>query len=335
MRRRAKLKIIVFMFDIITFGSASRDIFLESKKVKSVEKKTFITKEGIYLSLGSKIDINNIYYFTGGGGTNTTATFSNMALKTAFYGSLGLDEAGEDVIKELKENKIDTSLVKILKDKKTNQSIVLNVKDKDRTILVYRGASEYLETKNFKLPKTKWIYIAPLSGKASNYFSSIISYAKKEKIKIAVNLGNSQLKLKNIENILKEIDILILNQEEASILSKVDSFKKEKEVIKKLISFYSGVLVITKGPSGVDVINDNYIYSASILPAKVIDRTGAGDAFGAGFVSEYILSSDIIKSIQFGTANSASILPFWGAKTGLLKKGQSFKKVKVEKSILL
>ena len=162
----------------------------------------------------------------------------------------------------------------------------------------------------------------------------IVNSAKKNKTKIAVNLGNSQLSLSNIKNILKNIDILILNQEEASTLANVPYLKKE-EILKKIRSFYNGIVVMTMGPLGVSVLDNNFLYNAGTIPAKVIDRTGAGDAFGSGFVYQYIISKDIVKAIQFGTANSAGILPFWGAKTGLLKKGQSFKKVKVEKSILL
>ncbi|MDD3728867.1 MAG: carbohydrate kinase family protein [Candidatus Pacebacteria bacterium] len=319
------------MFDIITFGSASRDTFLKSKNLKSATKKTLVTKEGIYLSLGSKIDVENIYHFTGGGGTNCAVTFANMGLKTAYFGKVGEDEAGEDILKELKQLKVNISLVKKTKEKKTNQSIVLNVKDKDRTILVYRGASEIMGKENIFLPLAKWLYFAPLSGKASLKFNSLVDYGIKKGMKIAANPGNSQLSLKNIKKIIKKIDILILNQEEASMLANV-LYKDEKSALKRISEFYKGIIVITKGPLGSVVLNNSFLYEAKTLKSKVLDRTGAGDAFSSGFISEYIYSKDIVKSIQRGTANASSTIGFWGAKNGLLRKNQSFKKIKVKVS---
>ncbi len=320
------------MFDIITFGSASRDIFLKNKNLKT-EKKVFSGEEGISLSLGSKIDIEDIYYYTGGGGTNTAVSFSNMGLKTAYCGAIGYDNVGEEVIKELKEKGVNISLVKKIKEKKTNQSVVLNVKDKDRTILVYRGASEEISKNILPLPSSKWLYLAPLSGKASSFFKELVSYAKRERIKVAVNPGNSQLSLLKIEETLRAVDILFLNQEEAEILTGI-SCKEEKKTIKKIYSFCKGIIVITKGPLGVIVFDGKYLYKAGVLKAKVVDRTGTGDAFGSGFVYEYFKSNDIVKSIQFATANSASILSYWGAKNGLLKKGNKFRKIKVQKNII-
>ena len=67
------------MYDIITFGSASQDVFLKSKKFLPVLGKIFATGKGICLPLGSKIEIGDIFFTSGGGGTNTAATFANQS----------------------------------------------------------------------------------------------------------------------------------------------------------------------------------------------------------------------------------------------------------------
>lgn len=64
---------------------------------------------------------------------------------------------------------------------------------------------------------------------------------------------------------------------------------------------------------------------------KIVDTLGAGDAFGSGFLSEFIRTGDVEKSIQLGMANSVGNLSQIGAKTGLLKKGQGFEGVEVKK----
>ena len=77
----------------------------------------------------------------------------------------------------------------------------------------------------------------------------------------------------------------------------------------------------------------------SILPfrldRKIVDTTGAGDSFASGFLSEYIKSQDVEKSIQLAMANSVGCLSQVGAKKGLLKKGQEFQRVEVAREGIL
>jgi len=227
------------MYDIITFWSSAMDINLKSKAFKVLKSdKDFVTGEGICLSLGSKIDVQDIKFTSGGGGTNTAVTFAKQGLKTAFCGIVGEDEAGREILKELKSYKIDGSLVQKTKEKATNHSVIISSEDgQDRTILVYRGASELLNKQNIPWDKlkSKWIYIAPLWGQLCDTFEDIVDFAYKNKIKIAINPGSSQLYLpqETLSRIFKKIDILILNQEEASFLTKV-SFQDEVEVFRKI-----------------------------------------------------------------------------------------------------
>lgn len=324
------------MFDIVTFGSATRDIFLESKTFKVVGEKKFLTGKGLCLALGSKIEVDDIEFFTGGGGTNTAATFSSQGFETAFCGMVGNDSAGQDIINDLEKFDVDTNFVFKSKTKKTNQSVVLeSPSNRERTIIVYRGASGELSKADIPLEKlqAKWFYIAPLSGKFCNLFEYLVDYAAKNRIKVAVNPGNCQLKMPalKLQKILKKIDVLFLNQEEACMFTKI-AYNKEKHIFKKLDEMCPGVAVMTKGPEGVTVSDGKHLYCASSPKSKVVDATGAGDSFAAGFLSGLIQSNNNIEyAIQLGMANSVSCIQKIGAKNGLLKKGQVFKKVKVSK----
>ena len=327
------------MYDIITFGSAAQDIHVKSKAFKILkDEKDFLTGEGLCLALGSKMDVEDIIYASGGGGTNVAATFAKQGFKTAFCGAIGADISGLEIVKELKHLKIDTRFVVKKKEKHTNASVVISNTGEDRTILVYRGASDMLGKKDipWKKMKAKWIYLAPLSGLLCDEFGEIVDFAKKNKIKIACNPSKQQLFLpkEELKNIFCNIDILFLNQEEASILTKI-SYENEKEIFKKLDELVCGIAVMTKGGEGVTVSDGEYLYSA--LPnenRKIVDTTGAGDSFAAGFLSGYIrFNKDIIKSIQLGLANSEGNLSQIGAKTGLLGKKDNFKRVEVSKQL--
>jgi len=353
------------MFDIITFGSATKDILVKPKNLTVLKyEKDFSTGKGVCFPMGSKIDIDDIKFNTGGGGTNTAATFSLQGFKTAFCGMVGQDLSGQEIVNELKKLKVNTSFVLKTNKKPTNHSIVISSEGQDRTILAYRGASELMVKRNIpfnklktllrpelrtgrdarilreaKIPvlKAKWIYLAPLSVSLCDNFGDIVNFAFKNKIKIAVNPGIAQLSLpkkEKLEEIFKRINVLFLNQEEASFLTKIP-FDNEKEIFKIIDEICPGVAVMTKGGEGVVVSDGKYVYSAKPSPNRnIVDTTGAGDSFASGFLSDYIRhNGDIEKAIQLGMANSQGCLSEVGAKNGLLKKGQKFERVKVTKEM--
>jgi len=314
-------------FDVITFGSASQDIFVN---IKSLSK----DKRRICFNLGSKIDIDDIIVKSGGGGTNAATTFALQGLKTAFWGTIARDWAGGIVLEEIDKFKINPSLLEIQDNIPTNYSVILSEMAKGRTILVYRGASN-LALKKFDRPiNVNWFYLAPLGGQMIKFSKKIVNFANQHKIKLAVNPSNKQLALAKKENdYFKNIDVLILNIEEASYLAGI-SLAKEKAIINNLRKKTNGIIVITKGKNGSLVLAKNHLYQAGIIKTKIIDRTGAGDAFGSGFICGLIKYNNIESAIQLATANSASCLTKWGAKEGLLKKNEKYKKVKILKRTL-
>jgi len=325
------------MFDIITFGSATWDVFLklEEKKYQLLDNKKFARNKGLCLSLGSKLDVEEIHLFSGGGGTNAAATFANQHLRTAYCGMIGDDIYGKEIIKELRKLRIDTRFILKTKEKPTNYSVIFNTgSKKDKTVLAYRGASGLLSKRDIpwkKIKRAKWFYLAPLSGQASKLTKDIVDFAYKNKIKIAFNPGNSQLSLPTatLKAILKKIDVLFLNQEEASLLTNIP-YKQKGEIFKKLDKMCPGIAII--GSSKGTLVSDNKnLYQTKIPIIKIVDKTGAGDAFTSGFVSGFIKKEDMEYAIQLAIANSASCMQERGAKQGLLKKNEKFRKMKVTK----
>lgn len=330
------------MFDIISFGSATRDLFIKSKDFKTLKDKKFITGQGLCFNLGSKVKVDDIFFSTGGGGTNAAATFTKQGFSVAYVGKAGDDPGGKVIKEELDKLGIKTFLT-IDKNKNTPYSIVLSVSGKERTILVYQGASHELEKKDipFKSIRARWIYIAGLSGKSAKTLLPILNFAKKNNIKTALDPSSSQLKLglKKLAPVLGKLDVFKLNLEEAARLVGLP-YNKEKEIFKKLDKYVPGMVVMTKGPGGVVVSDGKYIYRAGIFKEKrYIDRTGAGDAFGSGFVAGLIRTGKIEEAIRLGSANATSMVEHLGAKAGILSKTQFLKEkrwrnLKISKSKL-
>ncbi|HQM35188.1 MAG TPA: carbohydrate kinase family protein [Candidatus Paceibacterota bacterium] len=325
------------MFDIISIGSATRDAFFEGVPFLEIKDKRFRVGKGVALPYGGKIKVPKVTFTTGGGGTNTAVTFSRQGLKTSCIFRVGKDVSGEEVIRNLKAEKIDVSFAQIDKTTPTAYSVIFLTKSGERTILSYKGAGENINEKEIPWSKLKchWLYLNSLGGNL-NLLKKALSFAHKNNIFVASNPGSGELKnLKKHKDLLKFFDIFLVNQEEASYLTDIP-YQKEKVIFQKLDQLIEGLVVMTKGPKGVSISDGKFIWHAGIYKEKLVaDRTGAGDAFCSGFVSVFAKErikkdeyrsifepKQIEEAIKVGSANGTSVVEHIGAKTGILSKNQ-------------
>lgn len=329
------------MYDVVTFGSATGDVFLKLNRgnFRVLRDKAFGSNKGLCFSLGGKFLVDDTTVFSGGGGTNTACTFSNQGFKTAYVGRVGEDVMGDMVFSDLKTHKVSTTFLQCDKKRKTALSVVLST-NRERTILIYKGACHFLELNDIpfaKLKRAKWFYIAPLYDKSADLLSQIIRFARENKISVAFNPGSQRLKLgrERLKPVLAHVDALILNDREAMLLSN-SSLDRELEMIKELRYICPGVIVITKGRGGGIVCDGSNIFKLETSDIQVVEKTGAGDAFGSAFVAGLLQKNDIEYAIRLATANAESCIQKIGAKNGLLKKGQKvdLSKYKITKSHL-
>ena len=328
-------------YDVITIGSATRDIYVQSRAMQSLRDDSFHTGEGICVPSGSKVEVENLQFTTGGSAVNSAVTFAYQGLKTAIICKAGQDSRGEPIKEQLDELGVSTEHMVMDKELLTAVSIIFHSPSGERSIFVYRGASSHLRPQEVDLDllkETKWVYVTHLGGESSALFEPILKTAKENGVKVALNPGSTQLKMgKDMIPLLKYVDVLFVNQEEAALLTGID-FKKEEEVFKKLDEWMDGIVVMTKGPDGVSVSDGKNKWDApSLKEPKFVDRTGAGDAFGSGFITAMIKGGSIEDAIQLGSANATAVLSEWGSNIGLLLETDSpekFGKLEIERSNL-
>jgi len=331
-------------FDVITIGTATKDIYLGSPLFKvfrdpsHLKKIGFKSGEAECFALGSKLEVETFVPTIGGGAVNTAVTFARQGLNAGALIRIGHDSAGDEILLELEKEKVK-ALPIFDKKNKTGYSTLLLTSEGERTVLVYRGASHGL-TKG-ELPtsiKSRWAYIVPGTIEYS-VMIQIISLLKKQNIKIAMNPSHYYVELPQakIKRILSLLDVVIVNREEASDVTKV-AYSNIKGIFKKFDDLVPGIAVMTDGPKGVYVSDGKKMWSAGIFDQKVIDRTGAGDAFGSGFVSALIRGKKIEECIRIGTANATSVVEYIGAQEGILKKqklsSKKWKKLHVHSEVL-
>lgn len=317
---------------VVTIGSATLDVYLQSRAFKIVKSEKFLTGIGECLTLGSKNQVQDIFVDTGGGATNCATTFANLGIETSALTRVGDDLFGGEVQKVLKENRVILNLLQVDKKHKTSYSTLLLLGTGQRSILVYRGASNFLEFPK-KITSTDWFYISSLGGNVK-LLGKFLDYAKKNKIKVMYNPGGGELKqgLGKLKKHFKKLEVLNLNREEASQLCKVKYGAFDK-IVKKL-KVVAPYVVITDGPKGAYVIYKNELWFAKSLGTKPKNTTGAGDAFGSAFCTGLIKKNDLDFALRLGILNSDGVIRKMGAKNGLLQKipdKKQLNKVKIKK----
>ncbi len=329
------------MFDVITIGSAVRDIFARTKDLKQIKDKKFAVGEAACFSLGSKLNLEEVNFSIGGGAINTAVTFANQGFRVAAITQIGADPEGQDIREKSMALGINCDFFSVDKDHATSFSFILSLPDGSRTVFRYKGASWYLKETSIPWSKmqTTWLYINHMAGATHNILPRLLKTAKENGIRIAWNPGSTQLEKKTeLQKLMNYADVFTVNQEEASLITGIP-YQKKKEIFKKLDDLVHGLVIMTKGKDGVEVSDGKMLWSAGVLPLKkIVDRTGAGDAFGSGFVAALMQQSgDIEYAMQLASANATSVLKHWGANNDLLKKGDSPAKygtLKIKKTVL-
>ncbi|RLE38578.1 hypothetical protein DRJ17_03640 [Candidatus Woesearchaeota archaeon] len=305
------------MFDIITVGSATIDCFATTEN-KYVKKHRFCYPEG------SKILLKKLIFNTGGGGTNTAVSLARLGFKTAFIGKFGSKHNATLILDQLKKECV-YSLVKCDKNDRTAFSIILNAEHADRAILLFKGSSDKLKYKEIpknKL-KTRYFYFASMDGQSFRTMKKLANFAETKKIPICFNPSSYMIKKENILPVVKKSKILILNYNEAKLLTKKNRIEEQLKVLKNL---GPELVVITEGKKGASCYNGKNKYVLKITKeSNVVETTGAGDAFASGFFAGVIKRKDIPFALKLGLANASSILKHYGAKEKLLSWKKALK----------
>lgn len=276
-------------FDVVTFGSAFVDVYLPVSDFK--------------LS-GSKIVVEKLVITTGGGATNTAVGFERLGLQTAAVCAVGKDDWGLFVRKELRREGVSPLYIQQV-EAPTSYSTILVADDGGRTALVYRGASNKLSGSKVEWGKLdpRWFYVSSCGGNF-NLLSQIIRHAQKQKIKVALNPGSQEIKTRErLRQFLPFVEVLLLNRQEAEALGKFSGPK---------------IVAITEGRNGAELIMGKNRLKRAAIKVKTVEETGAGDAFGSGFMAGIINGLKPETALKMGLANGAAVTTQFGPKAGLL-----------------
>ncbi len=314
------------MARIVSIGAALQDVYLIDHDDFGTNSRGFFNQ----IELGTKVDIDKIKFSTGGGATNAATTFARYGHESIFMGCIANDPAGQAILNSLDDEGIDSSYITYLNRYQTGYSVILLAPSGERTILTCRGASAHfdaLSPDDLETACPDWLYVTTFRGEM-DILDRFFTKAKSLGIKIMFNPGGLELDhLRKFLGLLSDIDILILNKNEAQ---KVVEGKLLTELVSKLKNYVPNV-IITDGNQGAIASDGKEIYRAGLYEdVKIKDSTGAGDSFGSGFLAAYADGKSFTDSLIFASANSTSVVQHIGSKDGILTKNTRLHNMPIE-----
>ena len=309
---------------ILGIGNAIVDVLAKVNdeflnKNKLIKGSMKLINKAEFEDLKKEIKIEKVV--AGGSVANTMAGIAHLKGNSSFIGKINSDNFGEMYRKSLQDINVNFSYLEKDENLSTGASIILITPDSERTMCTYLGISSHLSADDINennIIDQELIFLEGYlwdKGISEKMFKHTISIAKKKKVKIAMSLSDIFCVTRHKEdfyNLLKnDLDILIGNENEINKLTNkknlLDSVNQLKELNK--------LIVITRSENGSMAIKNNEIINCNSTKVhKVLDLTGAGDLFAAGFLKEYLDKSDIKKCLETGSILASKIVQKIGAR---------------------
>lgn len=318
--------------DVIAIGDTTQDIFLRMEDASvqcdlDGEQCKICFDYADKISVQGKTDIPAV-----GNAANHAIGVARLGLRSAVYTIVGEDAQGYRAKEVFQENGVSIDYLMFDREHGTNLSVVINFRG-ERTIFVYH------EPRSYVLPAfvpTQWVYLTSASGDGVlQLHEQVLAYLDQyPQVKLAFNPGTHQMHLgrTRLLPLLRRSNILFLNRQEAAEVLEIDS-RDFKELIGAFHSIGAKIVVLTDGPDGSYASDGNGIQFLRIFRGPVVERTGAGDAYGSGFVSAIIKDKSLPEAMLWGNANSTSVVQYVGAREGLLSEEAMLRTIEANNDI--
>lgn len=311
------------MFDLISVGDATIDNFVQ---IHDAEVRCNLNKTECMLCVkyGDKIAVDKFTHLVAGNAANNAIGGARLKLKSAIYVNVGSDPAGKQISDKLKLEGVSARYIVVNKEMESNLSTVLTFQG-ERTIFVYHQEWEY------KLPEldaARWVYytsVAPSFTK-SNLLNELTAYLERTGANFLYNPGTYQIRagVTKHPRLLSLTKLFIVNLEESKrILGHKDSEDiPVKKLLKGIANLGPKLVVITDGNEGSYGFDGEKYFHLKIFPAKLVETTGAGDAYATGVLAALFFGKELNEAMRWGAANGASVVEQIGPQAGLLTYSQ-------------
>jgi sugar/nucleoside kinase (ribokinase family) len=270
----------------------------------------FLMNVSRFSDADDEVDVEKLRISLGGSAANFTVGVSRLGLNAGIMARIGKDQYGKYILSEFKRERIDIKRLLPI-DEKTGMAFIAVEPEGERSIYTYMGANSKFRLEKEDIAYIKHSEILHVTG----MYIEVVKEASKHANILSFNPGAllSSYGLDALEQILKKTDILFLNQKEVTILTDMDCNDGALELIENGVP----LVVVTMGNKGAVVYSPSGQIQYPSSKLNVLDTTGAGDSFAAGFVTAYYKKKDLKECLKAGNESAASCVSKFGSIDGL------------------
>ena len=254
---------------------------------------------------------------SGGSVANSIVGLSQLGNKVGFIGKVNEDDLGNRYEEGLKKEKVEYFYSKKKEQLPTGTCLILITPDSERTMCTFLGTAGKISENDIDTNVVKNSEITFLEGylwdegDPKKAFNKAIQNSNKIAMSLSDLFCVERHKPHFLDLVKNKLDIIFANEQEVLSLIDVKNFNEVVSFGKKL----GKLIVVTRGEKGSMVINNNEVIECNIKKdLKIIDLTGAGDLFAAGFLHGYVNNLSMMQSLEKGTEMSSKVIQIFGAR---------------------
>jgi len=271
---------------------------------------------------GGEVLTDRLEMRAGGSAANLSVAVSRLGLRSRFIGRVGDDSFGNFLTDEFKKEKVDISQLQVDEEIGTGLTFILVTEDGERTMFGFRGANVHLSPDEMEISYIQNADALHISGYSllrdpqRKAALKALDGAKRAEVLVSFDAGVlPAMKASDfIRSTLKSIDLLFLNELEATSLVGI---KNPEKAASRALKLGPKIVAMKLGKRGCLILTEEEEIHSPAFNVKVVDTTGAGDAFDAGFLAGIIEGWDLKRVARFANAVGALSVMKVGARSAL------------------
>ena len=285
----------------------------QNNLTKSTMKLFFDENEFKNLLINLKIEKT----VSGGSVANSIVGLSQLGNKVGFIGKVSDDKFGSNYEEGLKKENVEYFYSKKKEELPTGTCLILVTPDSERTMCTFLGTAGKINEEDISsdvIKKSEMIFLEGYlwdEGEPKKAFDKAINNANKVAMSLSDLFCVDRHKPNFLNLVKNKLDITFANEQEITSLIDAKNFEEVIDFSKQL----NKLMIVTRGEKGAVAINGNEVFESDIHNnLKIIDLTGAGDLFAAGFLHGYINKLSTRECLEKGTEMSAKVIQQIGAR---------------------
>ncbi|MCD6291461.1 MAG: carbohydrate kinase family protein [Anaerolineae bacterium] len=278
-------------YDVLVIGEINVDLILRAQEITPVFGQEKLIEDS-ELTVGSSSVI-------------AACGMARLGLRTAFFGRVGDDEFGHFMLREMAARGIDVSPVVVDRSVKTGITVSLST-PRDRAMLTHLGGSiDGLQADDVPadlLSRSRHVHVSSffLQARLQPGLADLFARARAQGATTSLDVGWDVYERWDgkLWEVLKRTDVFLPNEVEATRITRLD----DVEAALARLAEHAGVVAIKLGAEGAIAQRGDEVARVPVLPVQVVDTTGAGDSFNAGFVYGFLHGWPLELALRLGIA---------------------------------